>query len=608
MVDTAVARALVQRARRAGAFLVTAALLASCGGSGSSPKTTPTPTPSPTSTAEAAFDCPSTAPASVARSGARLGSDATRFMPLNHRGTAGAGDFTRLAITYDRGSARVPVEGQLTARETAAGARYVTQLDLPHVNQVVRVISVPSAAAASAKAALRAQAGVRSVAVTGQRRYANTITTPYFPSDPYFQGFTAAQNETAGNPAPSTFQVLPYVESALVPGQWDMHAISLASAFAYSQPNNGSGIVNAFALGSSAVHIAVIDTGEDPTHPELATKIARQRCYITSPDNVQSKGNFSTDKLGHGTDVAGIAAADTGNAFGFSGAGGNAMIDAYRVFPTPDDNCTNPDSTDPQCGTDTADVASAITDAVSSGANIISMSLGGPSCTTAGVDPDPVEGAAVANAIASNVIVIAASGNGAPGTAGISAPACDDGVIAVGATSLDDGQPNGTASYGGTAAVPVEYVAGYSQFGAPAAAPKSPSAWGIVAPGGDPASNDLDNLHWIENIWTSTPYMSSPTDDSFTGQCNNDYPNDGGSTPPVDCRTLIAGTSMATPHVAGVAALILSVTGSKYATPAAMKTLLCETADDIGVNKNEGCGRINAYRAMATALGDPVLP
>ena len=131
--------------------------------------------------------------------------------------------------------------------------------------------------------------------------------------------------------------------------------------------------------------------------------------------------------------------------------------------------------------------------------------------------------------------------------------------------------------------------------------------WGIVAPGGDPNGNgDNDDLHWIENIWTSTPYQSSPTDTNFTGECTDDYPNSNGTTSPVDCRTLIAGTSMATPHVAGAAALILSV-NSAYQSPSAMKTLLCQTADDIG-DPHEGCGRLNVYRAMATALGDPTPP
>jgi hypothetical protein len=36
--------------------------------------------------------------------------------------------------------------------------------------------------------------------------------------------------------------------------------------------------------------------------------------------------------------------------------------------------------------------------------------------------------------------------------------------------------------------------------------------------------------------------------------------------------------------------------------------LLCSTANDIGTSYNEGCGRLNVYRAMATALNDPNLP
>ena len=70
---------------------------------------------------------------------------------------------------------------------------------------------------------------------------------------------------------------------------------------------------------------------------------------------------------------------------------------------------------------------------------------------------------------------------------------------------------------------------------------------------------------------------------------------------------------MATPHVAGAVALILSATGTsgRYASPTAMKTLLCSTTDQLtttGSTQNQGCGRLNIYRAMATALGDPSPP
>ncbi len=129
-----------------------------------------------------------------------------------------------------------------------------------------------------------------------------------------------------------------------------------------------------------------------------------------------------------------------------------------------------------------------------------------------------------------------------------------------------------------------------------------------MAPGGDPVDdNDNDDLHWIEDIWTSTPFMSSTTDQTFEGNCSPDYASTSSTN---DCRTLIAGTSMATPTIAGAAALILSATGgtgSSYQSPTAMKTLLCQTADDIG-DPNQGCGRLNVYRAMAKALGDPKLP
>jgi serine protease len=381
-----------------------------------------------------------------------------------------------------------------------------------------------------------------------------------------------------------------------------LHVIGLEKAFAYSQSGNGSSVTDANALGSSSVKIAIIDTGEDTTHPELHGKITYQKCFITNPSNVQSTSNFTTDPLGHGTDVSGIAAADNTNALGFTGAGGRVVIYGYRIFPTPDDSCASSTSTSLQCGADTGDIASAIYDAIQQHVNVISMSLGGGRCTN-GVDSDATEGNAVAAALAANIVVVAAAGN--DGSSPLEAPACNAGVIAVGASALGDGQVNGSGT-----SVSTEYVASYSDWGSPAASPKSTAAWGIVAPGGDPAcataSNcDSDNLHWIENIWTSQPYMASAGDTTFAGACGNDYPNASLRTTP-DCRTEIAGTSMATPHVAGVAALILSV-NSSYQSPAMMKQLLCTTADDIG-DPHEGCGRLNAYRAMATALHDPILP
>jgi subtilisin family serine protease len=496
-----------------------------------------------------------------------------------------------LAVTYDE-NALAGTRTAVAAREQRGGMSLVREFDYANTHVATRIVRVTSGTLAAAQAALQGTPGVKSIGRTGYRIPALSVTTPYFPNDPYFRGFSINA---------------PLYESAAVPGQWDKHVERLEDAFAYSQMGNGSGIVNASALGSSNIKIAIIDTGEDTTHPELASKIVYTKCFISDPNNVQSSSNFETDPQGHGTDVAGIAAADSNNALGFSGSGGNAVIYGYRVFPTPDDNCTSDTTTDDQCAASTTDIASAIVDATAQHVNVISMSLGGgggsanAACTN-GQDPDPNEAAAVANAIAAGIVIVASSGN--DGGSPIAAPACDTGVIAAGATSIADGQPNGFGNSNGSSSAPNEYVASYSDYDTTGTTVNSPNAWGIVAPGGDPVSdNDQDDLHWVLNIWTNTPFDSNFSADGTSTCETTDYNSVSNQ---VDCQVFIAGTSMAAPNVAGAAALILSV-NSSYQSASAMKTLLCETADDIQ-DSHEGCGRLDIYRAMAKALNDPSPP
>jgi subtilisin family serine protease len=585
---------LLKTSSRFLALAASAALSSGCsgGGSSSTPQAGPTATPAP----ESAYTCPSSdVPSSTSRSALALRTAGGR----KPAGGARAAAVTpgRVEVTYDLptlSNART----SFAARESSLGASLVHEFDFTHLGVATRVLNVSPAQASAVAAKLRAQAGVRSVTVGSGRRYAQTVSGPYFTNDPYFVGFQTTLVPSGGTtPSPVTYEVPPYEQNAGVPGQWNMHAIGLQNAFAYSRANNGSNVSNPNSIGSSAVKIAIIDVGEDATHPELASKIAYQRCYLTDPSGVQNSSNFTTDEIGHGTDVAGIAAAVTNNALGFAGAGGNSTIYAYRTEPTPDDDCAKQSPTDAQCGIDTTDIASAVEDAVANKVNVINLSVGGGTCSN-GHDQDPTEGNAIADAIAANIIVVAAAGNDK--REGVEAPACDPGVIAAGATSLADGQPNGSSTTKGSAASPVEYVASYSDYGSPGASVKSATAWGIVAPGGDPINdNDADDLHWITDIWTSTPL-----DASFAEYCGPDYPGTGSQV--VDCQTEIAGTSMASPTVAGAAALILAV-ASGYQSPTRMKSLLCSTADDIGDSK-EGCGRLDVYRAMAVALGDSSPP
>jgi len=609
--------------RRLLALAALAALVSACSGGGSSPKVTATPVSSPTATSSSspttgsgggggtsdAYTCPTsdtdTASASSGRGAASL-AGARRMPNVGPRAVAITPG--RLAVTYSLPSLTAS-RAALVSRESSLGTQLIREFDHTHLGTATRLLSVPPQRMASVEAALRSQPGVQSVAVAGYRRSPQTIAKAYFTNDPYFTGFAhpvADPDSGSSTVPPATYEVGPYEEGPSVPGQWNMHVIGLEDAFGYSQENNGSTVVNGKALGSSSVKIAVIDQGEDATHPELRSKIVYQKCFVTNPNvtpSVTSSSNFTTDEDGHGTDVSGIAAAESNNALGFVGSGGLASIYAYRIGPTPDDNCLNDQTTDTQCTFDSADIASAIEDAIAQKVDVINLSLGGDAvdsnsgCSN-GQDADSVEGGAIADAIAANIVVVASAGNGGTSGVGVEAPGCDPGVIAVGATSLADGVTNGTGSASGSSSSPSEYVASYSDYGNPGASLRNANAWGIVAPGGDPSGDtDADYLHWIADLVTTTPF-----DSRFAGSCA-DYPssNDNG-----DCQTLFAGTSMASPTVAGAAALIIAVNPS-YKSPTKMKQLLCSTADDIGDSK-EGCGRLNVYRAMATAVGDRSLP
>jgi thermitase len=108
-------------------------------------------------------------------------------------------------------------------------------------------------------------------------------------------------------------------------------------------------------LGDPNVVIAIVDTGVDSSHPDLASKIVGQYSYV---------GNSSKDGFGHGTHCAGIAAAATNNSVGVAGMCPNCSILSVKVL-------------DDQGSGYMSDVASGITYAASHGARVISLSLGG---------------------------------------------------------------------------------------------------------------------------------------------------------------------------------------------------------------------------------------
>jgi subtilisin family serine protease len=142
------------------------------------------------------------------------------------------------------------------------------------------------------------------------------------------------------------------------------------------------------------VKVAVIDSGIDYGHPEFAGRIVAGRSFVG--------GTWKRDTDGHGTFVAGLIAADPSNGVGIAGLAFNAQLLIAKVV-APDGSGVNLQ----------AEVA-AIRWAVREGAQVINLSLGGQRDPQ---DPrldtySPLERQAVEEAIAKNVVVVAAVGNG----------------------------------------------------------------------------------------------------------------------------------------------------------------------------------------------------
>ncbi|NTU43423.1 MAG: S8 family serine peptidase [Nitrospirales bacterium] len=161
--------------------------------------------------------------------------------------------------------------------------------------------------------------------------------------------------------------------------------------------------------GSSEVVIAVIDSGVDPTHPDLATKLLPGWNFLNANSDTH-------DVLGHGTAVAGTAAALTNNTTGVAG-----MAWANHIMPL-----VVLDSSD---YASYSNIASAIVYAADHGARVINISIGGSSSSSTLQN-------AVSYAWNKGVVIFASAMNNANSTPYY--PAACTNVIAVSATTSSD--------------------------------------------------------------------------------------------------------------------------------------------------------------------------
>ena len=288
-------------------------------------------------------------------------------------------------------------------------------------------------------------------------------------------------------------------------------------------------------FNGSGIKIAILDTGISDTHPDLKGKVISKRSFVLKDFYFDFDEN-ATDFYGHGTHVAGIVAG--------TGAASNGM---YRGV-APGAQIINAKCLNMFGQGTTAAILKAIEWAVFAEADIISMSLG----TSIGDPNDPISIAAE-KAVEEGIVVVAAAGNSGPYYSSVSSPGAAYGVITVGACDWK-GQ-----------------VASFSSRGPTLAWSPDPD---VLAPG-------------VDVIAPLAPESYMQRAGLKLGKAIN------GTYIP------LSGTSMATPAVAGAAALLLQAFPSlKKNNPHAIRIALMETARNTGLNENiQGAGIIDVYEA-----------
>lgn len=162
----------------------------------------------------------------------------------------------------------------------------------------------------------------------------------------------------------------------------------------------------------TGVVVAVVDSGAQLDHPDLAGRLLPGRDFINDDSD-------PSDDNGHGTRMTGIIVARKNNGQGLAGVAPDAMVLPVKVL---DAAGSGPYS----------DVADGVTWAVDHGARVVSLSL-------VGTAPSSLLESAVDYATANGVVTVASSGNWGTDQPGY--PAAFDGVVAVGATTEGDARP-----------------------------------------------------------------------------------------------------------------------------------------------------------------------
>ncbi|CAL9362685.1 Extracellular basic protease [Streptomyces sp. enrichment culture] len=325
--------------------------------------------------------------------------------------------------------------------------------------------------------------------------------------------------------------------------QWDLF-----------EPTAGMNVPAAWDKATgTGVTVAVLDTGY-VAHSDLAANIVPGYDFISSStaardgngrdSNPADQGDWSaagecgtgskaSDSSWHGTHVAGTIGAAANNAKGIAGIAYNAKIQPVRVLG--------------KCGGATSDIVDAITwasggtvsgvPANANPAKVINMSLGGSgTCSTSYQN-------AINAAVARGTTVVVAAGNSNADAAGFTPASCSN-VITVAASNRA-----GDRSY-------------YSNYGA---------SIDVAAPGGETRRA------------TDTPGTVTTPENAILSTLNT-----GLTTPGSENYKPYQGTSMAAPHVAGLAALM--VAAKPALTPAQIEAAIKTNTRPLAGTCTGGCG------------------
>ncbi|MFI5866138.1 S8 family peptidase [Streptomyces sp. NPDC051546] len=323
----------------------------------------------------------------------------------------------------------------------------------------------------------------------------------------------------------------------------------------------------------SGVTVAVIDTGY-VAHSDVAPNIVAGYDFISSStaardgngrdNNPADQGDWSaagecgtgstaSNSSWHGTHVAGTIAAATGNSKGVAGIAYGAKIQPVRVLG--------------KCGGATSDIVDAITwasggsvagvPANATPAKVINMSLGGSGACTATYQN------AINAAVGRGTTVVVAAGNSNANASGFSPASCNN-VINVASTNR-----TGDRSF-------------YSNFG---------TIIDVSAPGGETRRA------------TDTPGTVTTPENGILSTLN-----DGATTPGAEIYKPYQGTSMAAPHIAGLAALLVSAKPSL--TPAQVESAIKANARPLAGTCTGGCGTglADAAATVAAVTSTPTTP